>query len=162
MIGALKTNYCQFGYFAIAAGTVTGHYDNLRCHQLRRSCQIDDFLFSVCIHVCFQISNHAVGMKSDQVIVFLLDFHPVHLPIPFHTFFLLVLSSSLIYLILVACLSIATMHHSEQKCTHFCSKWCIVGYGIRALWNLRDWFLGKIRKLVALLSVCRFIQNLNH
>ena len=22
-----------------------------------------------------------------------------------------------------------TMHHSEQKCAHFCSEWCIVGYG---------------------------------
>ena len=22
-----------------------------------------------------------------------------------------------------------TMHHSEQKCVHFCSEWCIVGYG---------------------------------
>ena len=29
-----------------------------------------------------------------------------------------------------------TMHHSEQKCTHFCSEWCIVGYGTGALWDL--------------------------
>ena len=28
------------------------------------------------------------------------------------------------------------MHHSEQKCAHFCSEWCIVGYGTGALWNL--------------------------
>ena len=27
-----------------------------------------------------------------------------------------------------------TMHHSEQKCAHFCSEWCIVGYGTGALW----------------------------
>ena len=26
------------------------------------------------------------------------------------------------------------IHHSEQKCAHFCSEWCIVGYGISALW----------------------------
>ena len=22
------------------------------------------------------------------------------------------------------------MYHSEQKCAHFCSEWCVVGYGI--------------------------------
>ena len=29
-----------------------------------------------------------------------------------------------------------TMHHSEQKWAHFCSEWCIVGYGTDALWDL--------------------------
>ena len=28
------------------------------------------------------------------------------------------------------------MHHSEQKYAHFCSEWCIVGYGTGALWDL--------------------------
>ena len=28
------------------------------------------------------------------------------------------------------------MPHSEQKCTHFCSEWCIVGYKTDALWDL--------------------------
>ena len=28
------------------------------------------------------------------------------------------------------------MHHSEQKCAHFCSVWRIVGYGTRALMDL--------------------------
>ena len=28
-----------------------------------------------------------------------------------------------------------TMQHSEQKCTHFCSEWCIVGYGTGAFWD---------------------------
>ena len=27
-----------------------------------------------------------------------------------------------------------TMDHSEQKYAHFCSEWCIVGYGAGALW----------------------------
>ena len=27
------------------------------------------------------------------------------------------------------------MHHSEQKCAHFCSEWSIVGYGTGALWD---------------------------
>ena len=35
--------------------------------------------------------------------------------------------------------SYPTMHHSEQKCSHFCSEWCIVGYGTDALWDLSDW-----------------------
>ena len=29
------------------------------------------------------------------------------------------------------------MHHSEQKCAHFCSEWCIVGYETGALWDLQ-------------------------
>ena len=28
------------------------------------------------------------------------------------------------------------MHHSEQKCAHFCSGWSIVGYGTGAFWYL--------------------------
>ena len=29
-----------------------------------------------------------------------------------------------------------TMHNSEQKCAHFCSELCNVGYGTGALWDL--------------------------
>ena len=32
-----------------------------------------------------------------------------------------------------------TMHHSEQKCTHFYSEWCIVGDAMSTLWDLWDW-----------------------
>ena len=32
-----------------------------------------------------------------------------------------------------------TIHHSEQKCAHFCSEWCIVGYGIGAMCDFLDW-----------------------
>ena len=32
-----------------------------------------------------------------------------------------------------------TIPHSEQKCTHFCSEWGIVGYGTGSLWYLWDW-----------------------
>ena len=32
-----------------------------------------------------------------------------------------------------------TMHNSEQKCVHFCSEWCIVGYGTGALWDSWAW-----------------------
>ena len=33
----------------------------------------------------------------------------------------------------------STMHHSEQKCAHFCSEWCIVGYETSELWDLWGW-----------------------
>ena len=33
--------------------------------------------------------------------------------------------------------SYPTMHHWEQRCAHFCSQWCIVGYGTGALWDLQ-------------------------
>ena len=39
-----------------------------------------------------------------------------------------------------------TMHHSEQKCAHFCSELCILGYGTGTLWDL--W----IRCIVAIIS----------
>ena len=29
-----------------------------------------------------------------------------------------------------------TVHHSEQKCAHFCSVWSIMGYGKGAFWDL--------------------------
>ena len=32
-----------------------------------------------------------------------------------------------------------TIYHSGQKCAHFCSKWCIVGYRTGAVWDLRIW-----------------------
>ena len=31
--------------------------------------------------------------------------------------------------------------HSEQKCAHFCSEWCIVWYGTGVLWDLWEWFI---------------------
>ena len=31
------------------------------------------------------------------------------------------------------------MLHSEQKCSHFCSEWSIVGYGTGVLWDLWNW-----------------------
>ena len=33
-----------------------------------------------------------------------------------------------------------TMHHSEQKCAHFCSEWCIVGRRTSGRWYLWDCF----------------------
>ena len=34
-----------------------------------------------------------------------------------------------------------TTHHSERKCAHFCSEWCIVGHVSDALWDLWEWSL---------------------
>ena len=41
-----------------------------------------------------------------------------------------------------------TMHHSEQKCAHFCSEWCIVGFGTDALWDWWDWSIGEAVKQI--------------
>ena len=35
------------------------------------------------------------------------------------------------------------MHFAEQKCAHFCSEGCIVGYGTGALGDLSDWSIGQ-------------------
>ena len=35
------------------------------------------------------------------------------------------------------------MQQSEQKCTHFCSGWCIVGYVTSALWYLSIWSIQR-------------------
>ena len=43
----------------------------------------------------------------------------------------------------------STMHHSEQKCIHFHSEWCIVGYGTITLWDLLDWSLATLAITVA-------------
>ena len=37
-----------------------------------------------------------------------------------------------------------TMHHSEQKCAHFCSEWRTVGQGTGALCNWWDWSVSDL------------------
>ena len=51
-----------------------------------------------------------------------------------------------------------TIHHSEQKCVHFCSEWCIVGYGTGALWDLRNWAIAP-DKLLQLWIICRVVSG---
>ena len=41
-----------------------------------------------------------------------------------------------------------TIHHSEQKCAHFCSEWWIVGFGTGALWDLWDWFIIQVLAMI--------------
>ena len=50
-----------------------------------------------------------------------------------------------------------TMHHSEQKCAHFCSEWCMVGYGTGVLWHLWLVYLGRG---LLLLKLCSFICSI--
>ena len=37
-----------------------------------------------------------------------------------------------------------TMQHPEQKCAHFCSECCIVGYGTGAFWDLWNWSIVEL------------------
>ena len=43
---ALKTGDRQFDNIIVTGGTVSCYYDNLRCHQWRKSCQIGNLLLS--------------------------------------------------------------------------------------------------------------------
>ena len=52
----------------------------------------------------------------------------------------------------IASVSYPTMHHSEQKCGHFCSEWCIVGYENDALWDL--WIRSIVHEQQNLYSDC--------
>ena len=53
-----------------------------------------------------------------------------------------------------------TIHHSEQKCSHFCSEWCSVGYGTGALWDLWDWsFVSKKCDTVASAQLCHLAHT---
>ena len=49
-----------------------------------------------------------------------------------------------------------TMYNSEQKCAHFCSEWCIVGYGTGALWGL--WMRSLLRGFMS----CSSPSGLHH
>ena len=42
----LRAGDCEFDSFVVAGGTVSCHYDKLRCHQWWRGCRVDDLLFS--------------------------------------------------------------------------------------------------------------------
>ena len=44
---SLETKDCQFDNFVVIGGTVSCHYDNLRCHEWQQNCQTDNLLFSV-------------------------------------------------------------------------------------------------------------------
>ena len=39
------------------------------------------------------------------------------------------------------CGPVAHCSYSHYGCAHFCSEWCIVGYGIGVLW---DWSIGRL------------------
>ena len=45
IIRTLKTKGHQFDNFVVIDGTISCRYDNLRCHQWRQRCQIDNLLF---------------------------------------------------------------------------------------------------------------------
>ena len=60
----------QFDDFVVAGGTLSCRNDNLRCHQWRQTCQIDDLLFSVnkcgSFSYCVTMSPHLVIQPADR------------------------------------------------------------------------------------------------
>ena len=72
---SLKTQCHQFDNFVVTVGTVTCRYGNLRCHQWRQCCQIDDLAFSVhalrqsikvMSHERHDVSNHWTRLFVQQ------------------------------------------------------------------------------------------------
>ena len=51
-ITSLKTKGRQFDNFVVTGGTESYRNDNLRCHQSRKSCQIDKFSFTMILATC--------------------------------------------------------------------------------------------------------------
>ena len=43
----MKAGDRRFDDFGVAGGTMSCHYDNLRCHRWRRACRSDGPLFSM-------------------------------------------------------------------------------------------------------------------
>ena len=43
----MKAGDRRFDDFGVAGGTMSYHYDNLRCHRWRRACRSDGPLFSM-------------------------------------------------------------------------------------------------------------------
>ena len=49
------------------------------------------------------------------------------------------------------------MHQPEQKCAHFCSEWCIMGYGTSASWVLWVWSIMWISLNIFLQMILPFL-----
>ena len=66
-----RTKNCQFPNFVVAGGIVSCHYDNLRCHRSRQSCQIDDLLFLFSVHWvswCFVFGSFILSNFSELML----------------------------------------------------------------------------------------------
>ena len=58
-----------------------------------------------------------------------------------------------------------TMHHFvKQMCTHLhisVTKWCIVGYGTDALWDIWDWSIAKPHTCQGRYGNCSYTEECN-
>ena len=58
----LRARDCQFDSFVVAGGTVSCHYDKLRCHQWWRGCRVDEWLEKDSTWTgCHQLHLHKVN-----------------------------------------------------------------------------------------------------
>ena len=64
---------CRFDDFVITGGIVGSHYDNLRCHQWWRGCQVDDLLFLEC-----DIALYILALFICRILTFWLMLFVVH------------------------------------------------------------------------------------
>ena len=61
----LREGDCQFDSFVVAGGTVSCHYDKLRCHQWWWGCRVDDLLFSE-----YDIALYILALFICRIIAF--------------------------------------------------------------------------------------------
>ena len=128
----LKTNGRQFDNLVVAGGTVSCHNDNLRCHQWRGGCQIDDILVSV----------KSVGFLSPLTISYACVMVDVWVTS------LLVARTQRSFTLNRSNYTSPISHNAPfcNRNVHISvTKWCIVGYLSDALWFWTDlkWFYGQ-------------------
>ena len=69
----LRARDCQFDNFVVAGGTVSCHYDKLRCHQWWRGCRVDDLLFTE-----YDIALYILALFICRILAFWLMLFVVH------------------------------------------------------------------------------------
>ena len=78
----LRARDCQFDSFVVTGGTVSCHYDNLRCHRWWRGCRVDDLLFSE-----YDIALYILALFICRILAFWLMLFVVHTTL--NTFYLI-------------------------------------------------------------------------
>ena len=69
----LRARDCQFDSFVVTDGTVSCHYDKLRCHRWWRGCRVDDLLFSE-----YDIALYILALFICRILAFGLMLFVVH------------------------------------------------------------------------------------
>ena len=69
----LRAGDCQFDSFVVTGGTVSCHYDKLRCHRWWQGCRVDDLSFSK-----YDIALYILALFICRILAFWLMLFVVH------------------------------------------------------------------------------------